>query len=150
MGDETEKTAVVELVLDVDRHADLIYATGVVWSGKGDLKRVPAAIAVLMHRNHPDVYLVHGATERPGAEVVKEAESAAAGLDVVKLSVNSQDLTAEDLAGMPDEDVRAEAQARGYKLHPRLNPENMRAAFLAAQNTPQDTSSNPHEETRVL
>jgi len=149
MDDETEKTSVVELVLDIDRHADLIYGTGVVWSGKGDLKRVPAPIAVLMHRNHPDVYIVHGATARPGAEVVKEAEQAAAGLDVVKLTVNRQALTVEELAAMPDDDVRAEAQARGYKLHPRLNPENMRAAFLAAQAGSQDTT-NPNEETRVL
>jgi hypothetical protein len=144
-----EKMTTVELALDIDRHADLIYGTNAVWSGKGDTQAIPAVIAVLMHRNHPDVYIVHGATARPGAEIIKEAEDAAAGLEVVRLSVNGQVFTTEELAAMPDDDVRAEAQARGYKLHPRLNPENMRAAFLAAQNAPQD-DSNPNEKTRVL
>jgi len=142
----SDKTTPVELVLDTERHADLIYGTGLVWSGKGDVKQVPAAIAVLLHRNHPDVYLVHGATDRPGAEVIVEAERAAAGLDHVEVTVNIPALSVEELAAMSDDEVRAAGKDRGYSLHPRLNPENLRAAFMAAQSKP----AAPVETTTVL
>jgi hypothetical protein len=133
----SENTTPVELVLDIDLHADRIYNTGLVWAGKGDIQQVPSAIAVLLHRNHPDVYLVHGATERPAAEVVKEAENAAGNIEVVSgLTANRPDLTVEQLAEMSDDDVHAEGKARGYTLHPRLNPDNLRAAFMKAQSAP--------------
>jgi hypothetical protein len=142
-----EKMVAVELVLDIERHVDQIYATGAIWSGKGDVQMVPAQAAVLMHRNHPDVYFVHGATERPAAEVVVEAENAAANIESVSVTVNPHTLSVEDLAAMSDEDVHAQGKARGYTLHPRLNPENLRATFLKAQGA---TSAGLSEETRVL
>lgn len=41
--------------------------------------------------------------------------------------------TAEQLAGMSDDNVRLIANDRAYGLHPRLNPENLRSKFLEAQ-----------------
>lgn len=41
--------------------------------------------------------------------------------------------SAEQLAGMSDDNVRLIANDRAYGLHPRLNPENLRAKFLEAQ-----------------
>lgn len=42
-------------------------------------------------------------------------------------------LTADDLAAMPDDDIQTEGARRGYALHPRLNPVNLRARFLELQ-----------------
>lgn len=41
--------------------------------------------------------------------------------------------TAEQLAGISDDDIRLVAAGRNYNLHPRLNPENLRLKFLEAQ-----------------
>lgn len=42
-------------------------------------------------------------------------------------------LTPDDLAQMRDEDIQTEGARRGYSLHPRLNPVNLRARFLELQ-----------------
>lgn len=42
-------------------------------------------------------------------------------------------LSPEDLDKMNEADIHVEAQIRGFELHPRLNPTNLRARFLEAQ-----------------
>lgn len=49
------------------------------------------------------------------------------------VTVSGTALTAEQLAAMPDDDVRALAETRGYALHPRLSPTNLRLRFEEAQ-----------------
>lgn len=45
----------------------------------------------------------------------------------------NKSLTADELAALPDADIQAEGARRGYTLHPRLNPVNLRARFLELQ-----------------
>lgn len=59
--------------------------------------------------------------------------------DVVSVLVDGaatqppEQLTAEQLAEMPDDEIRALSVERGYELHPRLTPANLRTRFLEAQ-----------------
>lgn len=130
----SDKVVMIELVIDVPEHKDLIYGSGAIWHGKGDQQPVPEDKAVLFLR-HDDVYCLPG--QRPSkalASAQKKAEQSAANLDAVYVSrVNGLDLTAEQLDAMPDEDVAAEAAMRQYGLHPRLTPVNMRLRFLETQ-----------------
>jgi hypothetical protein len=47
----------------------------------------------------------------------------------------SNKLDEVQLAEMSDADVHAEGVKRGFALHPRLNPVNLRARFLELQAT---------------
>ena len=71
------------------------------------------------------------------AERVAAEQAAIAGAqtntDVVTLTALPVVLTAEQLAEMPDEEVREEAKKRNYGLHPRFGPEKLRSEFLACQ-----------------
>ena len=81
------------------------------------------------------------AREEEQARIAAQAkeQGQSTNTDVVSVLVDEADaqppeqLTAERLAEMSDEDIRAVGTERGYELHPRLTPANLRARFLEAQ-----------------
>src|SRR5258706_6913703 len=70
--------------------------------------------------------------ERLVAEEAKR-KGAEANTHVVTLTLLPVLLSEQDLAAMPDEEVRVEAQKRNYGLHPRLGPAKLPSEFLASQ-----------------
>jgi len=144
----SEQTVRVELVWPEERGAkdDCRAGTGVVWSGKGDIQDYPAALWPRLAL-HPDVWrLVDAPKEPPSADEearidAERARSAGAeiGADTVLVglagpgSTPHRMLGVDELADMSDEAVYSEGALRGYRLHPRLNPVNLRAKFLEQQ-----------------
>jgi hypothetical protein len=88
---------------------DHLYGTGIEWTGKGDVQEVPAANWSKM-RKHVDVWREY----KPEAEAPAPSSPAAF-----------------DLATATDEQVHAEAKARGYDIHPNTKGENLRSKFAA-------------------
>jgi len=139
-------TVRVRLVWPESRGAknDCRAGTAVVWSHHGDVQDYPAALWPRLAA-HPDVWqLVPSDTQaappptplRPlDPIVVKAAKEHARGLntDLVVAVVDTAPLDEEQLAAMADADIHELAKRRGYVLHPRLNPINLRARFLEAQ-----------------
>lgn len=138
-----DKMIMVQLVADRAEKDDCRAHTSVVWHGKGDIQAYPER---LWHKlaPHPDVWRIvdegqsiPSAADRAVADarrIKADAERAAGtNTDVVVTLGGPQQLTAEQLETMPDEDIRAEAVKREYALHPRLNSLNLRIRFLEAQ-----------------
>ncbi|MFG5409939.1 hypothetical protein ABXN37_19890 [Piscinibacter sakaiensis] len=57
--------------------------------------------------------------------------------------------TAEMLDAMPDQEIRDLAEQRGYGLHPRLGPVNLRARFLEAQDAAAAAAGQGGGETKT-
>lgn len=147
----TEKAMIdVELVADRVNHKDLMYGTEVVWLHKGDIRKVPAALWPRF-ATHADVYkLAHPVTaaENDRQAALKVAAVASDNLDQalkaqkpLPIVAAPQEghkptyVTAAQLEPLPDDKIREEGEARGYRLHPQLSPANLRTRFLAAQET---------------
>lgn len=79
-----------------------------------------------------------------------KAEAAGTNTDLVVVTPLDHPYTAEDLAAMSDEDVKAEAEKRGYGLHPRLNPANLRSRFIEAQDYVPEDDDAPADEAGEL
>lgn len=147
---EAKETIDVELVIDRVNHKDLLYGTDVVWLHKGDIRKVPAGLWPKFAM-HADVYrLAHPvvAAEIDRQAALKVAAEATDKLDQTlkaqkPLPVNAAPqeghkptyVTAAQLDPLPDDKIREEGEARGYRLHPQLSPANLRTRFLAAQDT---------------
>ena len=112
-------TVKVEYVGLKPSETDHLYGTGLTWQGLGDVQEVPAEAWAKMEK-HTDVWRIVIEKELPTESWQVQGTVA-------------PEITAEDLAGMPDADIRAQGKARGYALHQRLNRDNLIAAFLAAQ-----------------
>lgn len=125
----------VELIIDRPHHEDLLYGTGVMWSGKGSVRAVPAEAWGKMAR-HTDVYRLVEQDAKPApaassaAEIDKKvAEAAGKGEDLVVVTTRPQ-WTAELLETMADADIHDSAKRLEIKLHPRLAGANLRKTFL--------------------
>lgn len=105
----SQKTVMVELVIDRPGHKDLLYGTNQQWDGLGDVQPIPEALWPKF-AGHPDVYRL--------------AEQMAA-----KLSAEVGDGQEAELESMTDDQVRALAAERGIKLHNKIKGETLRAAF---------------------
>ena len=110
----------VELVCDRDEKDDCKGGTPVVWYGKGDVQKYPARLWHKLEKN-TDVWKLAEA---------KPAAPDAPPEDPQPVNFPRGPVTTEMLAGLPDDTIRTEAAARGYKLHPRLTPDNLRLQFL--------------------
>lgn len=149
----TKATIAVELVADQTNFQDRLYGTDIVWLHKGDVKHVPEALWPKFAK-HPDVYtLAHPVTaaEADRQEALKTAAKATETLDAVvaehaaeqKEAIEQKQaavgdvkplfVTAEQLEPLPDDAIRKEGAARGYKLHPNLSAANLRARFIDQQ-----------------
>jgi hypothetical protein len=140
---DSKAVIAVELVCDRENHKDVMYGTDVVWLKKGDIKNVPESAWPKMAL-HPDVYrLAHPVTaaEMDRQAALKSAAEATEKLDKAIDTANPdatykpKRVTAEQIADIPDDKLREEAEKRGYKLHAMLSSANLRVRFLAAQET---------------
>lgn len=125
----------VQLVADRQNHKDTMYGTDVVWLHQGDVRKIPAAAWPKMAA-HPDVYCLAPpvtAAEADRQAAMKLASDATERLDEAIAEKKAVFATAAVLENMPDDIIRAEAAKRGYALHPKLGPANLRTKFLEAQ-----------------
>jgi hypothetical protein len=120
----TKATVSVALVADRKNFQDAIYGTGIVWLHKGDVKQVPEDLwprfAV-----HADVYALASSDKGQPDEPAGPAQFQADAKRAI--------VTPEQLEPMPDDAVRKEGLARGYKLHANLSAANLRARFIEQQ-----------------
>lgn len=124
----------VRLVADRDEKDDCQHYTPTVWRGQGDVQPYPLRLWPKL-AEHPDVWELTDAAPPSEADMARAQKDEAAGsnTDLVIASANWVEQTPEMLEAMPDIDIHALATRRGYALHPRLNPVNLRKNFLAAQ-----------------
>lgn len=134
-----EPMVLVEQVIDRPFKDDCRNYTGIEWHGQGDVQPYPERLWPKLAL-HPDVWKIHvpteaeiaahqaqlAAAEERAATARKELEDAQKAADAVLLS-------AEDLATMSDEEVRAEGRKRKYQLHGNLASEKLRPTFLDVQ-----------------
>lgn len=138
--DPNEPMVLVELVRDIELKDDCRNYTDIVWIGKGDVQEYPKRLWPKLAEHKDTWKLVTQAQPTADELAVLEAENARLraqiaagdGKDLITVDVVSE-LTAEDLAGMSDEDVRAEGAKRKFGLHHRLAPDKLRPAFLETQ-----------------
>lgn len=158
-----EKMVQVEYVGNALTKDDCKHYTKTMWIGKGDIQPYPArlwpklaqhpdvwrlvgaeavaaplpgapALQAVANPELEALRLKLADTERQLAEATaarEAAERAAAEREAADAAEGP--LTAEQLAAMSDEDVRAAASARKLGLHARLMPEKIRGEFLRLQ-----------------
>lgn len=138
--DPNEPMVLVELVREIDFKDDCRNYTDIVWVGQGDVQKYPKRLWPKLREHHDTWRLVTQAA--PSAEELDRLEAenaqlraqvaAGEGRDLITVDV-VREWSAEDLAQLSDDDVRAEAAKRKFGLHARLSPEKIRPAFLEIQ-----------------
>lgn len=134
-----EPMVLVEQVVDRPFKDDCRNYTSIVWNGQGDVQPYPERLWPKL-APHPDVWKIHVPTEAEiAAQQAQLAEAEARAAQARKDLEDAQKaaagvlLSAEDLAAMSDEDVRAEGRSRKYQLHGNLASEKLRPTFLDVQ-----------------
>jgi len=138
--DPNEPMVLVELVRDIEYKDDCRNYTDIGWFGQGDVQPYPKRLWPKLAEHRDTWRLVTETAPTVEELAVLEAENtklraqiaAGDGKDLITVDIITE-LTADDLAAMSDEDVRAEGAKRKFGLHHRLVSEKLRPAFLETQ-----------------